>query len=132
MPNDIIWYAKWLKLSDLNWPTWKMNPLFSVHFLENCVYKKQKKSIKYQGNYCSNTFVKVFANSVIAYSKIWCLHFFYEQNNIVFFIPPVIWNWRMFIFDNCNGVQFIPNISFLSQSSKCQSMVIKSLLVWII
>ena len=40
------------------------------------------------------------------------------------------WNWRMFIFDNYNGVQFIPNICFLSQSSKCQSMVIKSLNVW--
>ena len=25
---------------------------------------------------------------------------------------PSSWNWRMFIFDNYNGVQFIPNINF--------------------
>ena len=33
---------------------------------ENWIYKKQKKSIKYQRNFCSNTFFKVLANSVSA------------------------------------------------------------------
>ena len=32
---------------------------------------------------------KVLANFVIADSKIWCSRFFYEQNDINFFIPPV-------------------------------------------
>ena len=35
-------------------------PLFSARF---CVYKKQKRSIKDQRNFCSNAFLKVFANS---------------------------------------------------------------------
>ena len=65
---------------------------FQFAFLESCVkkhIKKQKKSIKDQRNFCSNTFFKVFANFVSAYSKIWCSRFFYEQNDINFFIPPV-------------------------------------------
>ena len=37
---------------------------FQLTFLENCVYKKKKKSIKDQKNFYSNTFFKVFANSV--------------------------------------------------------------------
>ena len=49
--------------------------------------KKQKKSIKDQKNFCSNTFFKVFAIFVSAYSKI---RFSYEQNDIIcFFIPSV-------------------------------------------
>ena len=43
---------------------------FQFAFLENCVYKKQKKSIKDQRNFCSNTFFNVFANFVSAHSKI--------------------------------------------------------------
>ena len=35
------------------------------------------------------------------------------------------WNWRMFLFDNYNGVQFIPNTNFVF-SLNHQSMVIKS------
>ena len=43
---------------------------FQFAFLENCViYKKQKKSIKDQRNFCSNAFFKVFANFVSAHSK---------------------------------------------------------------
>ena len=66
-------------------------PIFSACFilLYNCVYKKQKKSIKYRRNFCSKTFFKVFANSGSAHSKIWCSRFSYEQNDIIFFIPPV-------------------------------------------
>ena len=45
-------------------------PLFQFAFLEDCVYKKQKKSIKDQRNFCSNTFFKVLANSVSVHSKI--------------------------------------------------------------
>ena len=43
---------------------------FQFAFLENCIVhiKKQKKSIKYQSNFCSNTFFKVFANSMSALS----------------------------------------------------------------
>ena len=37
---------------------------FQFAFLENCVYKKQKKSIKDQRNFCSDAFFKVFANFV--------------------------------------------------------------------
>ena len=62
---------------------------FQFAFLENCVYKKQKKSIKDQRNLCSNTFFNVFINFVSAHSKIWCSCFFYEQNDINFFIPLV-------------------------------------------
>ena len=62
---------------------------FQFAFLENCGYKKQKKSIKDQRNFCLNTFFEVFANFVSAHSKIWCLRFFYKQNDINFFIPPV-------------------------------------------
>ena len=62
---------------------------FQFPFLENCVHKKQKKSIKDQRKFCSNTLFKVFANFVSAHSKIWCSRFFYEQNDINFFIPPV-------------------------------------------
>ena len=40
---------------------------FQLAFLENCLYKKQKKSKKDQRNFCSNTFLKVFANSVSAH-----------------------------------------------------------------
>ena len=36
---------------------------FQLTFLENCVYKIQKKSIKDQRNFCSNMLFKVFANS---------------------------------------------------------------------
>ena len=61
---------------------------FQLTFLENCVYKKQKKSIKDQKNFYSNTFFKVFTNFVSAHSKI-CLRFFYELNDINFFIPLV-------------------------------------------
>ena len=43
---------------------------FQFAFLENCVYKKQKKSIKDQRILCSNTFFNVFANFVSAHSKI--------------------------------------------------------------
>ena len=42
---------------------------FQLAFLENCVYKKQKKSIKDHRNFCSDTFFKVFANSVSANFK---------------------------------------------------------------
>ena len=62
---------------------------FQFAFLENCVYKKQKKSIKDQRNFCSNTFFQVFANFVSAHSKIWCSRFSYEKNDITFFIPQV-------------------------------------------
>ena len=51
---------------------------FQFAFLENCIYKKQKKSIKDQRNFCSNTIFKVFANFVTAHFKIWCSCFFYE------------------------------------------------------
>ena len=43
---------------------------FQLAFLENCEYKKQKKSIKDQKNFCLNMFYKVFANSGSAHSKI--------------------------------------------------------------
>ena len=56
---------------------------FQLAFLENCVYKNQKKSIKDERNFCSNTFLKVFANFVSAHSKI------YKQNDINFFIPLI-------------------------------------------
>ena len=29
---------------------------FQLAFVENCVYKKQKRSTKHQWNFCSNTF----------------------------------------------------------------------------
>ena len=46
-------------------------PLFSVCFSRELrIYKKQKKSAKDQRNFCSNTFFKVFVNSVSANSKI--------------------------------------------------------------
>ena len=62
---------------------------FQFAFLENCVHKKQEKSIKDQRNFCSNAFFKMFASFVSAHSKIWCSRFIYEQNDINFFIPPV-------------------------------------------
>ena len=62
---------------------------FQLAFLENCLYKKQKKSKKDQRNFCSNTFLKVFANSVSAHFKIWCLRFSYKRNEIIFIISPV-------------------------------------------
>ena len=43
---------------------------FQFAFLENYVYKKQKKSIKDLRSFCSNTFFIVFANFVTAHSKI--------------------------------------------------------------
>ena len=61
---------------------------FQFAFLENFVYKEQKKSMKDQRNICSYAFFKVFANFVSAHSKIRGLcFFFYEQNDINFFIP---------------------------------------------
>ena len=51
---------------------------FHLAFLENCTYKKQKKSIKNQRNFYSNTVVKLFANSVSVHSKIWFLRFSYS------------------------------------------------------
>ena len=62
---------------------------FKLAFLENCVCKKQKKLIKDQTNFCSNTLFKVFANSVSANFKIQCSRFSYKQNDIIFFIPLV-------------------------------------------
>ena len=43
---------------------------FQFAFLENWVYKNQKKSIKDERNFCSNIFYKVLANFVSAHSKI--------------------------------------------------------------
>ena len=48
----------------------KTPPLFSVCFSRELFYKKQKKSIKDQRNFCSNAFFKVFPNFVSAHSKI--------------------------------------------------------------
>ena len=62
---------------------------FQLAFLENCVHKKQKKSIKYQRNFCSNAIFKVFANCASAHFKIWCLRFSYKRNEIIFIISPV-------------------------------------------
>ena len=45
--------------------------------------------IKDQRNFYSNTFFKLFTNSVSAHSKIKCSRFFYTQNDTIFFIPPV-------------------------------------------
>ena len=63
------------KTTFFQYPEVATNSLVKLHylqlaFLENCVDKKQKKSIKDQRNFCSNTFFKVFANSVSAHSKI--------------------------------------------------------------
>ena len=83
---------------------------FQLAFLENCIHKKQKKSIKDQRNFCSNAFFKVFANFVSALSKIWCLCFSNEQNNKIFFISPVghLPEIKECLFSSYNGVQFIP------------------------
>ena len=62
---------------------------FRPGFLENCVHKKQKKSIKDQRIFCSNTFFKVIANSVNAHFKLRCSDFFCEQNSIIFFTLPI-------------------------------------------
>ena len=62
---------------------------FHFAILENCLYEKQKKSIKDQRNFWLNTFFKAFVNSVSVHSKVRCLRFSYEQNDIIFFIPPV-------------------------------------------
>ena len=71
---------------------------FQFTFLENCVHKKQKKSIKKQRDFCSNSFFKVFANFVSAHSKIWCLRFFSELNDIIFFIFLVTWGlWGLYV-----------------------------------
>ena len=45
-------------------------PLFSARFSKELRILKQKKSIKDQRNFYSNTFFKLFANSVSAHSKI--------------------------------------------------------------
>ena len=45
-------------------------PLFSARFSRDWLYKKQKKSLKDQKNFCSNTFFKVFANYVSVHFKI--------------------------------------------------------------
>ena len=68
---------------------------------------------------------KVFTNSMSGHSMMFALLLRTEWYN---FLPSPSWrsswNWRMFIFDNYNGVQFIPNIIFVSSlnlQSKCQS-----------
>ena len=95
---------------------------FQPCFLENCVYKKEKKSIKDQRNFCSNIFFKVFANPVSVHFKIWFSRFSYsltaEWYN--FLHSPgwwTSWNWRMFIFDNYNQLE--QNAYF------CSSIVVK-------
>ena len=45
-------------------------PLFSAPFSRELHILKQKKSIKVQRNFYSNTFFKVFSNSVSAHPKI--------------------------------------------------------------
>ena len=70
--NDIFFFILSISLVKLHY--------FQFAFLENWAYKKQEKSIKDQRNFFSNTFFKVFANSVSAHSKILCLHFSYKQH----------------------------------------------------
>ena len=95
---------------------------FLENFLGNSMYKKQKKSIKDQRSFYSNTFFNVFANSVSAHSKI-CSRFSYQQNDIIFFIPSVgdLSEIEECLYltttMECNSFQ----ISFFSQSSKCKS-----------
>ena len=104
---------------------------FQLAFLENCVHKKQKESILYQRNFCSKTIFKVFANSVSAHFKIWCLRFSYKQNDIIFFIPwprlAIFLKLKIFLYlttaMECSSFQ-ISNINlFFLSTSKCQSMV---------
>ena len=59
---------------------------FKFAFLENCTYKKQKKSIKDQRKFCSNIFFKVLDNFMSLWENFMN---FYEQNDINFFIPSV-------------------------------------------
>ena len=83
---------------------------FQLTFVENCInIKNKKKSIKDQRDFCSNTYFKVFANSVSAHFKIWCSRFSNKQNDIIFL--AIFLKLKNVIFDNYNA-QFIPNINF--------------------
>ena len=66
---------------------------FQFAFLEHWVYKKtkeiNKRSREFLFKHFKKHFFKVFANNVSIRSKIWCSRFSYEQNDIIFFIPPV-------------------------------------------
>ena len=85
---------------------------FQLAFLENWFYKKQKKSIKDQKEiFVQTQFLKYLPTLWVL--KIWCPCFSYKQNFLHFLGWWSFWNWRMFIFDNYNGVQLIPNINFV-------------------
>ena len=78
-----------------------LNSLVKLHyfhfaFLENCVYEKQKKSIKDQRHFCSNTFFKVFANYFYFYFLYgwiaggWEAHF-RNYRHYVIYVPSAPW-----------------------------------------
>ena len=85
------------------------NLLSSAHFSRELRTLKTKAINKRSWNFYSNTFFKVFANSVSPHSKIWFSRFSYEHNNVIFFTPPLSssWNWRILIFEiQSRGSQF--------------------------
>ena len=104
---------------------------FQFAFLENCVNKKQKKSKKDQRNFCSNTLNTLwvlilrydvhasFTKRIIKISSFPLLEILLKLKNVY------IWQLQW------SAIHFKYKFCFLSQSSKCQSMVIKSLNVWI-
>ena len=111
---------------------------FQLGFLENCVYKKEKKSIKDQRNFCSNIFFKVFSNSVSVHSKIWFSRFSY-------FSYVYIWQLRWiaihskykFFYINplyCRKISFFSgsSSSFSSLSSWTSGLQILLSVLWII
>ena len=59
----------------------------------------------------------MFANSVSAHPKIWCLRFPYEKSDIIFLIPPVgdlpEIEECLYLTTKMEGVQFISNINFV-------------------
>ena len=123
-----------LRLIDYPWFILETCSLVKLHyfqfaFLENCAYKKQKKSIKDQRIFCSNAFFKVFTNFVSGHSKIWCLRFFFEQNDINLFIPLArlaiflklknVYIWQL----QWSAIHSKYKFCFLSQSSKSVNLL---------
>ena len=88
---------------------------FQFVLLENCVHKKQKKSTKDQRNFCSNTFFKVFANSLRVFILRYDVCAFLMSRMIIFFITLVgdLPEIEECLYLTTTMEQFIPNINFV-------------------
>ena len=91
------------------------------------MHNKQKKAIKDQSKFPLNAFFKVFVNSVSVHSKIYApASLTNKMINFSLFSQFAIFSKLKNILHFTATMKCIPNIkfSFLSQSQKCQSVVI--------